>query len=69
MTPSEQTVRFYRDLVVFAIGVAGAIYNLFLLPHPDSVAIGVITLFLFGPAALQYREKAKDVRTNGNGSD
>jgi hypothetical protein len=59
-TPSDRTVRFYRDLVIFCIGVAGAIYNLFILPHPDSVAIGVISLFLFGPAALQYREKTKD---------
>lgn len=58
--PSDRAVRFFRDITIFLIGVAGAIYNLFILPHPDSVAIGVISLFLFGPAALQLREKTKD---------
>jgi hypothetical protein len=35
------------------------VYQLFVLPHPDSVALGAISLFLFGPAALQFREKDK----------
>lgn len=57
--PSEQTFKFLRDAVIFLIGAAGAVYNLFILPHPDTVALGLISLFLFGPAALQYRDARK----------
>ena len=52
--PSDRVVRFGRDLVIFMIGVVGAVFQLFILPHPDQIALGAISLFLFGPAALQW---------------
>lgn len=52
-TPSENTTRFLRDLAIFFVGIFGAIWEIFFLAHPDPVALSAISLFLFGPAALQ----------------
>ena len=41
-----------RDLVMLGLGSGGMVHELFLVPAPDPVRVGVSLLLLGGPAAI-----------------
>lgn len=58
--PGVRRVRFTRDFVMTALGIAILVHQAFITARVDQVIVGAAIVLLVGPAAARVDDRKKD---------